>query len=340
MAFADLAGKQTSFTGDRTEFLGRNGSYNRPNGLEQGHILSGKLGAGLDPCGALQAPIELRPGGTAEIVFFLGQAENARAGPRTGAANTARKDLNRVLLDVVAAWDDILETVQVSTPDRAMDLMLNRWLLYQTLCMPHLGPRRLLPIERRVRLPRPVAGRYCAHYRAWREIAREQILRAACPPVLRRRRAALVASAIGPRSAHAHFRRSHLAAVHRDPIYRSHRRHRRSERSRAVSGWRRLWPKGSTNPISSRIRPRKQRHLVRTLRSRARLQPGRRQPRSAVDGHGRLERRHESRGPGRQRGKCLARAGSCIRFCGSFRKSRTSAENFNEPKTGGCRSAR
>jgi cyclic beta-1,2-glucan synthetase len=132
VAFADLAGKQTAYTGDRTEFVGRNGSYNRPNGLEQGHALSGKVGAGLDPCGALQAPIELKPGGTAEIVFFLGQTENAQQA-RALVNQFRGKDLNRVLLDLVAAWDDILETVQVSTPDRATDLMLNRWLLYQTL---------------------------------------------------------------------------------------------------------------------------------------------------------------------------------------------------------------
>lgn len=133
VAFADLAGKQSSYTSDRTEFLGRNGNYQRPNGLELGHVLSGKVGAGLDPCGALQTSIELRAGGAAEVVFFLGQTESSQQS-RDLIRQYREKDLNRVLLDVVAAWDDILETVQVTTPDRATDLLLNRWLLYQTLC--------------------------------------------------------------------------------------------------------------------------------------------------------------------------------------------------------------
>ncbi|MBH0209962.1 MAG: hypothetical protein HP495_15865, partial [Nitrospira sp.] len=59
IAFTDLAGTQTSWTGDRTEFLGRNGTVERPLALETGDALSGKVGAGLDPCGALQRSIEL-----------------------------------------------------------------------------------------------------------------------------------------------------------------------------------------------------------------------------------------------------------------------------------------
>ena len=63
VAFADLDGRQTSWTGDRTEFLGRNGTLDHPASLERGNRLSGKVGAGLDPCAALQTTVELRAGG-------------------------------------------------------------------------------------------------------------------------------------------------------------------------------------------------------------------------------------------------------------------------------------
>jgi cyclic beta-1,2-glucan synthetase len=133
VAFADLAGKQTSYTADRTEFLGRNGTPQRPYGLELGRSLSGKVGAGLDPCAALQTPFELRAGGSAEVVFLLGQTENKER-TRELIRQYRTKNLEQELLEVTTGWDEILGAVQITTPDRAMDLLVNRWLLYQTLC--------------------------------------------------------------------------------------------------------------------------------------------------------------------------------------------------------------
>jgi cyclic beta-1,2-glucan synthetase len=132
VAFADLSGSQTAWTGDRGEFLGRNGALDRPLALERGDPLSGKVGAGLDPCAALKTTVELGAGGRAEIVFFLGAAATTEEA-RTLIALYRGVDLNRALRRVMKHWDDILGAVQVTTPDRAMNVMLNRWLLYQTL---------------------------------------------------------------------------------------------------------------------------------------------------------------------------------------------------------------
>ena len=132
IAFSDLAGRQTSWTGDRSEFLGRNGTPERPAALDRGVPLSGKVGAGLDPCAALQTSLELPPGARAEIVWFLGQTEN-REHVRELLGRYCAADLNGILRDVTDRWDDLLGAVQVTTPERAMDVLLNRWLLYQTL---------------------------------------------------------------------------------------------------------------------------------------------------------------------------------------------------------------
>jgi cyclic beta-1,2-glucan glucanotransferase len=132
VAFADMSGQQTAWTGDRTEFFGRNGTPDHPASMERGYRFSGKVGAGLDPCAALQTMVELRAGGRAEIVFFLGEAAN-REEARTLVALYRGVDLDGTLRSVIKHWDDVLGTVQVTTPDRAMNLMLNRWLLYQTL---------------------------------------------------------------------------------------------------------------------------------------------------------------------------------------------------------------
>ncbi len=132
VAFADLGGRQTAWTGDRREFLGRNGALDNPAALAGEALLSRRVGAGLDPCAALQAPVELEPDGTVEIVFFLGQAASELEA-RSLVARYRAADLDAVLREVTAYWDDLLGTIQVKTPDRSMDVMLNRWMLYQTL---------------------------------------------------------------------------------------------------------------------------------------------------------------------------------------------------------------
>ncbi len=125
-------GRATTWTGDRAEVLGRNGTPDHPAALERGDRLSGRVGAGLDPCGALQTIVELRPGATVEIAFLLGQGRNVEE-VRTLVRRYRTADLNQVLDEVVQSWDDVTGALQVKTPDRAMDLLLNRWLLYQTL---------------------------------------------------------------------------------------------------------------------------------------------------------------------------------------------------------------
>ncbi len=132
VAFADLGGRQTAWTGDRTEVLGRNGTLDHPALLERGGRPSGRVGAGLDPCAALQTVIEVAPGGREEIVFFLGGAATA-AEARGLLTRYRTADLDLTLQAVKTRWDDIVGAIQVKTPDRSVDIMLNRWLLYQTL---------------------------------------------------------------------------------------------------------------------------------------------------------------------------------------------------------------
>jgi cyclic beta-1,2-glucan synthetase len=132
VAFIDLCGRQTDWTGDRREFIGRNGTLASPQALASAASLSNKVGAGLDPCGAMRTKVELPPDGAVEVVFFLGEAESADEARRL-IAHYRAADLDAVRAEVARNWDDILGAVEVKTPDRSMDVMLNGWLLYQTL---------------------------------------------------------------------------------------------------------------------------------------------------------------------------------------------------------------
>lgn len=132
VVFADLSGRQSEQTANRTEFIGRNGNLRQPAALRREEPFSGITGAGLDPCAAQKCKISLAPGESIEIVAFLGQCASADAA-RELIARYRSADLDSVLAEVTEHWSDLLGTVQVKTPDRAMDIMLNGWLLYQTL---------------------------------------------------------------------------------------------------------------------------------------------------------------------------------------------------------------
>ena len=132
IAFADLGGEQSSWSGDRLEFLGRNMSPDHPESLERGAGLSGKTGAGLDPCAALQTIVTLAPGESTDVLFLLGQG-GSREESRALVERYRATSCDQVLGEVRKHWDGVLGAVQVKTPDRSMDLMMNRWLLYQAL---------------------------------------------------------------------------------------------------------------------------------------------------------------------------------------------------------------
>ena len=132
IAFVDLGGVQTSWTADRKEFLGCHGAVGQPAALAHSAPLSGRVGAGLDPCAALQTRVELEPVAQIDILFALGDADTCTQA-RMLVEKYRAADVDAVVLEARALWDEVLDTVQVRTPDRALDLLLNEWLLYQTL---------------------------------------------------------------------------------------------------------------------------------------------------------------------------------------------------------------
>ncbi len=130
--FADLCGRQSSWSGDRREFLGPLGDPSAPAALLGEAGLSGCTGAGLDPCMAQQCSIELAPGEVVEIVALFGQADSL-AHARDLVTRYRRTDPEETLAGVGRHWRTLLGAVQVSSPERSLDILLNGWLLYQTL---------------------------------------------------------------------------------------------------------------------------------------------------------------------------------------------------------------
>ena len=132
LAFYDVDDPARTLSGDRAEFIGRNGSLQNPAAMKRTR-LSGKVGAGLDPCAALQVNFELSDGQEREIVFRLGVGRTAdeagKLAQRFRGAVAARAALEAVRQH----WKRTLGAVQVETPDPALDVLANGWLVYQTL---------------------------------------------------------------------------------------------------------------------------------------------------------------------------------------------------------------
>ncbi len=177
VAFADMSEPDRTITCDRKEFLGRNRSHSNPAAL--GRVkLSGRVGAGLDPCAAMQTVIEILPGEEREVVVILGEGESIEEARILAAKYRQVAVARQAIEEVINYWDDLLETVEVKTPDPAMDIMLNRWLLYQALSCRVWGRSAFYQSGGAYGF-RDQLQDVCALVYARPQIAREQILRAA-----------------------------------------------------------------------------------------------------------------------------------------------------------------
>jgi cyclic beta-1,2-glucan synthetase len=130
VAFADVDRRPSSASADRTLFLGRHGSVAAPSALECRDFPS-SVGAALDPCAAIQVAFDLEPGAVIQVVFLLGEADGTETARALIRRYRQERSADLALLDARKRWNDLLDMVQVRTPDPALDLLVNRWLLYQ-----------------------------------------------------------------------------------------------------------------------------------------------------------------------------------------------------------------
>jgi cellobiose phosphorylase len=132
VAFLDVDDPRRTVTCDRSEFIGRNGDLKSPRAMRRAH-LSGRTGAAMDPCAAIQVPFELPDGKAREVIFRIGAAHSTEEASarvlRLRRSCTARE----ALAAVRAQWQRLLGALRVTTPDASLNLLTNGWLLYQVI---------------------------------------------------------------------------------------------------------------------------------------------------------------------------------------------------------------
>lgn len=132
VTFFTINQDKSGFTTDREEFIGRNQKLELPQAMLKKR-LSGKLGAGIDSCAALQSKFDLVEDAEIEIIFQIGNEENGLEAIRLIHQFIENEHVKQSLQEVKRYWKDILDSVQVNTPDQALNFLANGWLPYQTL---------------------------------------------------------------------------------------------------------------------------------------------------------------------------------------------------------------
>ncbi|SQF97027.1 GH36-type glycosyl hydrolase domain-containing protein [Bartonella quintana] len=128
--FLSASEMPTSTTTDRTEFIGLTGTVTQPHAIRKAGSLSNTVEAGCDPCSALAYDIDLLPGQTKEITFYLGSAENMQEAEKL-LDQVRTNDFEILLTQQKQQWSHFVSPFQVKTPDPSFDIMVNHWLPYQ-----------------------------------------------------------------------------------------------------------------------------------------------------------------------------------------------------------------
>jgi len=130
--FVQTSESERTFTGDRTEFIGRNGSLESPAAMFR-QRLSNRVGPALDPCAAIQTYVTIPPGQERQVVFMLGGAQSKEEARSIIQKHSSRAGAWQDLEKVWDSWKHCLGAINVETPDRALNLLVNNWLLYQVI---------------------------------------------------------------------------------------------------------------------------------------------------------------------------------------------------------------
>ena len=137
-AFVSCSSGVSSYTADRAQFFGLNGSCAKPAALAAAR-LDNRTGGGLDPAAVLQCQLQLAPGARADVIFMLGEAASTEEVRLLLARYRTVEQVESALTEVHRYWDNTLGALQVRTPSLSTNFLLNRWLLYQTMSCRYFG---------------------------------------------------------------------------------------------------------------------------------------------------------------------------------------------------------
>lgn len=131
--YSDTQPLQESFTADRTHFIGKNNGVTNPRSLCCDEELSGRFGAGFDPCAASQRTFHLESGETTDIYFMIGEADSAESAKKIVQKYQSASAVESSFEEARDFWKQKLNRIQITTPNPELDIIFNGWLQYQNI---------------------------------------------------------------------------------------------------------------------------------------------------------------------------------------------------------------
>jgi cellobiose phosphorylase len=132
LAFIDLNSGKNIFTNDRDEFMGKNGEVTSPAGMRKDK-LSNVIHNDVDHCVAVQSFFELEPNKEVEIIALLGGGHSVEEIQTLVKKYRDTSAVDISLGEIKSNWNDILNKVQIKTPDESLNTLFNSRLLYQLI---------------------------------------------------------------------------------------------------------------------------------------------------------------------------------------------------------------
>ncbi|MBP9120171.1 MAG: glycosyl transferase family 36 [Ignavibacterium sp.] len=132
LGFISCSKKISDYDGDKDTFVGQYGSLQNPAGLSA-KSLSKKLGKWNDSIASVKTEIELKPNQTENVNFFIGIKENKNSIAASLRKYSNQKNIDSALFDLKLFWHNMFDTLVIETPDKAMNLLVNKWLRYQAI---------------------------------------------------------------------------------------------------------------------------------------------------------------------------------------------------------------
>ncbi len=130
--FISCSNKISDYDGDKDSFIGQYGSLQTPDGLFSKN-LNKKIGKWNDSIATVKTDLKINSNSNKQVNFFIGIKENKQNIAASLKRFSSQKNIDTALIELKFFWQKMFSTLVIDTPDKAMNLMVNKWLRYQAI---------------------------------------------------------------------------------------------------------------------------------------------------------------------------------------------------------------